>query len=235
MRYAIYFAPPANDPVSRVATNWLGRNAFTDETVEPPETTGLRAAEIALFTAAPRRYGFHGTLKAPFRLADGASEDLLQRSLDSFAGSTEVFELPGMSIRRIGLFFALVPTRPVRELADLAGRATRELEPFRAPITETEIKLRNPDNLSPAQLANLHRWGYPYVFDEFRFHMTLTGPIDAEDSARVEQALHNFFDPVLSEAVEVRNIALFVEEEPGAPFRAHSLHPLASADQRQTA
>jgi putative phosphonate metabolism protein len=235
MRYAIYFAPPATDPVSRVATNWLGRNAFTDETVEPAAITDLSAAEIAIFTTAPRRYGFHGTLKAPFRLAEGVTENALERRLSSFAGATQAFEIPSMSIRRIGPFFALVPTRPVPELGELAGCVTRAFEDFRAPLTAAEIERRNPEKLSPAQLANLHRWGYPYVFDEFRFHMTLTGPIDADQSARVEQALQRFFEPVLSEAVEVRNIALFVEVEPGAPFRAHSLLPLAGAEGRQSA
>jgi len=102
-------------------------------------------------------------------------------------------------------------------------------------LSEAEIERRNPQNLTPAQLANLHRWGYPYVFDEFRFHMTLTGPIDADEQARVEQALHTFFDPVLSEPIEVRNLALFVEEENGAPFHVHSLHPLGSVEQLRSA
>ena len=235
MRYAIYFAPPLNDPVSRVATNWLGRNPFTDEIVEAPEITGLSSAEIAFHTAMPRRYGFHGTLKAPFRLAEGMSEDDLLGALAEFAESVQPFEIDCLEISQLGPFFALVPRSPVPDLEDLAARATREFEQFRAPLTEAEIERRNPEKLTPAQLANLHRWGYPYVFDEFRFHMTLTGPVDAENSTRIEQALHTFFDPVLSEPVEVRNVALFVEEEKNAPFRVHSLHPLGNAEERQIA
>ena len=235
MRYAIYFAPPLNDPVSRVAANWLGRNAFTDEMVEAPAITGLNSAEIAYYTAAPRRYGFHGTLKAPFRLADGASEDGLLNALMAFTGTVRSFEIPSMEIAKIGPFFALVPSEPLPDLNDLAARIVREFDCFRAPMSEEEIERRNPQNLNPAQLANLHRWGYPYVFDEFRFHMTLTGPIEADESARVEQALHTFFDPVLSEPLEVRNIALFVEEENGAPFHVHSLHSLGSVEQRRSA
>ncbi|MEM7748306.1 MAG: DUF1045 domain-containing protein, partial [Pseudomonadota bacterium] len=34
-------------------------------------------------------------------------------------------------------------------------------------------RLRSP--LTDKQIENLDAWGYPYVFDEFRFHMTLTG------------------------------------------------------------
>lgn len=235
MRYAIYFAPPLNDPISRVAANWLGRNPFTDEMIEAPAITGLSSAEIAFHTAAPRRYGFHGTLKAPFRLANGVGEEILLRALVDFAPTVQSFKIETMVIGRIGPFFALVPKGPLPELEDLAARVTREFEPYRAPLTDADIQRRKPEKLSSAQLANLHQWGYPYVLDEFRFHMTLTGPIKPADADRVEQALHTFFDPVLSEPVDVRNIALFVEEENDAPFRVHSLHPLGPTEQRHSA
>ncbi len=223
MRYAIYFAPPVSDPLSRVATNWLGRNAFTGETVEAPAITGLNDAEIAFHTAAPRRYGFHGTLKAPFRLSDGHNEADLCQALERFCDTVERFKIPQMVIRRLGSFFALVPTAPVAPLAELAGRLVREFDVFRAPMSDAEIERRNPQSLTPTQLANLHQWGYPYVDDDFRFHMTLTGPVESSDAARVEKALHTFFDPVLSEPIEVRNLALFTEAESGAPFQVHSL------------
>ena len=235
MRYAIYFAPPLNDPLTRVATNWLGRNAFTDETVEAPAITGLNDAEIAFHTAAPRRYGFHATMKAPFQLAANVSEAELVAALTAFSATVRSFEIPQLTIERLGSFFALVPAEPAADLNDLAGRCVREFDRFRAPLSEAEIERRAPQNLTPAQLANLQRWGYPYVFDEFRFHMTLTGPVGASDAARVEQALHAFFDPVLSEPVEVRNIALFTEAESGAPFQVHSLFPLTAGEQRRSA
>jgi hypothetical protein len=31
--------------------------------------------------------------------------------------------------------------------------------------------------LNQSQVANLDRWGYPYLFADFRFHMTLTGKV----------------------------------------------------------
>lgn len=223
MRYAIYFAPPVSEPLSRVATNWLGRNAFTGETLEAPAITGLNDAEIAFHTATPRRYGFHGTLKAPFRLSGGRSEDELCQALEKFCGTVERFEIPQMAISRLGSFFALVPTAPVAPLAELASCLVRELDDFRAPMSDAENERRGPQNLTASQRANLHRWGYPYVHDDFRFHMTLTGPVESGDAARVEQTLHTFFDPVLSEPVEVRNLAPFTEEERGAPFKVHSL------------
>ena len=33
MRYAIYFTPPADDPLTRRASHWLGRDAMTGETL----------------------------------------------------------------------------------------------------------------------------------------------------------------------------------------------------------
>jgi len=235
MRYAVYFSPSMSDPLTRVASNWLGRNAFTGETIEAPAMSGFNGAEIAFHTAAPRRYGFHGTLKAPFHLAADVSERELVNALTDFSATVDKFEIPRLVINRIGPFFALVPDTPVAELKDLAARTVRELDRFRAPLTEADLQRRTPHNLSPMQRANLQRWGYPYVFEEFRFHMTLTGPVDDADELRVWQALHDFFDPVLSEPVAVRTIALFTESEQGGPFRVQSVFPLSAGNERRSA
>ncbi|MEM6463917.1 MAG: DUF1045 domain-containing protein [Pseudomonadota bacterium] len=235
MRYAVYFTPPINDPLTRVATNWLGRNAFTDENVEAPAVSGLDDPKIATYRAAPRRYGFHGTLKAPFHLAADKNEAELLSALKTFAATVCEFAIPRLVISRIGPFFALVPSQPVAELNDLAARAVRELDCYRAPLTETDLERRAPHTLSPEKLENLQRWGYPYVFEEFRFHMTLTGPVEVTDADRIGQALQAHFDPVMNEPVEVRSIALFTEAERGGPFKVHSLFPLAADEQRQSA
>ena len=97
---------------------------------------------------------------------------------------------------------------------------------FRAPLNAAEIARRRPERLNAVQRHNLERWGYPSVFEEFRFHMTLTGPVEEKDRPRIARILDEFFAPVLAEPVEIANLALFVEPEPGAPFEVHSLHPL---------
>lgn len=235
MRYAIYYTPEKDDPLTRLAARWLGRDAFDGKVSATPSTVPLSANELASHTAAPRRYGFHATLKAPFRLADGESEQALVDALARFARSREPIHLPRIELRRIGGFFALVPQTPCAALERLAADAVGEFERFRKPLSPAEIERRNPSALTPGQLENLHKWGYPYVFEEFRFHMTLTGRVADNESARVERAIEAFFGPLLMEPLEIASLALFVEREPGAPFRVRSFHAMGSASQRMTA
>ena len=235
MRYALYFTPPMSDPLTRVATNWLGRDAFSGEMVEPPTIGGLSTQEIMRHTAGPRRYGFHATLKAPFHLAPGGMAEELLAEIMHFTNGMEPFELPRLRIDRLGPFFALTLSAPSEELQVFVDEVVRHFEPFRAPLSEAELERRTSERLTERQLEYLHRWGYPYVFDEFRFHMTLTGPVAEAEAPRVERALHALFEPVLSEPVEVSALALFVEAERGAPFVVDSLHPLGPVETKERA
>lgn len=235
MRYAIYYTPERDDPLGQVAERWLGRSAFGEEAPAPRAVGSFSAAEVAFHTAAPRRYGFHATLKAPFRLAEGKSEGDLINALSQFTAAREPFTVERIELARLGNFFALVPAGPSPELDALAGDVVTAFEPFRAPLTPEEVERRNPDNLSPTQLKNLHIWGYPFVFDEFRFHMTLTGRVPAAEAARMEAAIDSFFGPMLLEPLEVRSLALFAEPEAGAPFQIKSFHAMGGARERKTA
>lgn len=235
MRYAIFFTPPAGNPLTQVAANWLGRSAFSGEALDTPEVSGLGMHEIAFHTALPRRYGFHGTLKAPFRMADDIPEVTLLRHLMRFAGTLEPFEIPRLEISRLGDYYGLAPAQPCEAVNYLAACIVQEFDHFRAPLSEAEIERRDPDGLTAPQFANLHRWGNPYVMDEFRFYMTLTGPIRGHDIPRFDRALTDFFAPVLDQPVDISHLTLFVEDEPGAPFRVHSMHPLGRIAARRSA
>jgi Protein of unknown function (DUF1045) len=235
MRYAINFTPPASDPLTLAAAQWLGRNAFSGEATEPPAIRGLGIHEIAFNTAVPRRYGFHGTLKPPFRLADGMTEALLLRNLMHFSGQHPPFRLPMLEVVRIGNRFALAPVLPSEPLHHLAGAVVQHFDVFRASLTEAELERADPGHLSATQFSNLYRFGHPHVMDEFRFHMTLTGPVGASEIPRFDAMLRRYFEPFLERPPEVLNLALFVESEPGAPFVVHSLHPLGSVSARRSA
>ena len=235
MRYAIHFTPPAHDPLTLAAAQWLGRNAFSGEAMEPPAIRGMGLHDIAYNTALPRRDGFHATLKAPFRLPAEVSEAMLLRHLMRFAGAHDPFELPTLEVVRLGNFFGLAPAMPCETMRFLAASVVQEFDSFRAPLSEAELERCDPGNLSATQFANLYRWGHPYVMEEFRFHMVLTGPLSGAEMPLFERALRDHFAPYLRKPIEISNLALFVEEEPGAPFQVHSLHPMGRVAARRTA
>lgn len=228
MRYAIYFTPPQDDPLTRAAANWLGRDAFGSLVSPPKNRRYLSAEEIAFHTAAARRYGFHATLKSPFALAEGESEDALRAALDQFAAATAPVVVPRVVLSRLDGFFAITPFERSERLDRLASDVVTTFDAYRAPMTERDIERRNPDRLKPDELKNLYLWGYPYVFERFRFHMTLTGRVSDAEAGRVEQAILEHFGPLLEEPLEIDTLALFVEPEPGAPFMVRSSHMLGA-------
>ncbi|WP_027167006.1 DUF1045 domain-containing protein [Mesorhizobium sp. WSM3224] len=235
MRYAIYFTPRQDEKLARIAANWLGRDPFGAAT-RPVEAVGdLSAAEVAFHTASARRYGFHATLKAPFRLASSETEASLRAALDSFAEATPPVVIPRLALGQIDGFFALVPEAQFAPLNDFADEVVRVFDSFRAPLTEAEIERRSPDSLRPDEFRNLCQWGYPYVFDTFRFHMTLSGRVGPQESPRLRAAIDSLFAEVLRQPVPVDALTLFVESEPGAPFMALSQHALGRGPARKTA
>lgn len=235
VRYAIYFAPPADDRLSQTAARWLGRDAFTGETSELPALAGLDADTRHALTADPRRYGFHGTLKAPFALAEDRSEAELVSAFEEFAANLDPFEIPELTLHQLGPFFALVSATRCDALQDFAAQAVRYFEPFRAPLSDADMARRNPDKLPERQREYLREWGYPYVFEEFQFHLTLTGPVPGETAKTMRSVLESTFADHIGKPLYVTSVALFVEPHRGAPFLVHSLLPVGGATQRKIA
>lgn len=221
MRYAVYYTPPEHHPLTGLAEQWLGRSAFTNAGIAQLQVDEFTAAELTEFTQDPRRYGFHATLKAPFRLADGKNEAGLQQALEQFSRALQPF-LQKMKVARIGKFFAIVPDGPSPEIDQLADNVVEAFEPFRAPLSPEEFARRNPDSLSQSQLNNLQQWGYPHVFNDFRFHMTLTGPVPEDRAATMQRVLERLFAPLLEDPLAIDRLALFIEPERAAPFTVHS-------------
>lgn len=223
MRYAIYYTPPAHHPLTLAAERWLQRSAFPGRTVEPMSVDGFSQEEIAEITAEPRRYGFHATLKAPFRLVEGADAGELRLELEKLALSRQVFSQK-MKVARLGRFFAIVADGPSPELDEVAHAVVRHFERFRAPLTEAEFQRREPDKLSPSQLQNLLTWGYPHVFADFRFHMTLTGKVTEDKAERLQPVLETIFGPLLEEPIEIGGLALFMQPGADQPFHVETMH-----------
>lgn len=216
-RVAIYFAPPAGSPLMRAASTWLGRDPFGHGVLEQPGDTGIAPSRLAEITAAPRWYGFHATLKAPFALHPDRTLDELRAALAGLVSGREGFTL-ALEVGVLSGFLALLPTTRSEPLQALADDCVRLLDPFRAPLSAAERARRRPERLTPAQLAHLDRWGYPHVLGEFRFHMTLTDRLVEPELSSVRKVLEHRFVPLLTEPVPVDGLTLFGQPQRDAPF-----------------
>lgn len=219
MRYAIYFSPAKDHPLTETASRWLGRDAFSG-------TLHDDHSAFADVTAEPRRYGFHATLKAPFELSEKYSEADLLSAFDDFAANQSAFDIPRVVVDALGPFFALVPDRTYQPLQDFATEIVDHFDRFRAPLSESDIARRRPQSLTESQRQNLSLWGYPYVMDDFRFHMTLTGRVDDSEATGLRDILTSEFSEFTDRPLSVSGIALFAEETRGAPFAVHRWLPL---------
>ena len=156
-------------------------------------------------------------------------------ALETYARKTEPVVVPRLVIGQIDGFFALLPSGGFAEIKSFAASVVEAFDRFRAPITEAEIERRNPETLSAEQFRNLCQWGYPYVFDAFRFHMTLSGRVSGDEAARVRAAIEEVFEPVLAEPVSIDGLAVFVEPDAGGPFNVLSRHALQPVQERKFA
>lgn len=222
MRYAIYYAPAPGAALWQAGSRWLGRDAATGMEYGLAGGGSMLPMSLRSMTVQARRYGFHATLKAPFRLREGVSERDLLDMAKAFAASQVPVTLHGLQVKKLGDFLALRPTGPQEEVNALAMRCVRHFDSLRAPPTMAEIEKRRSAGLSAHQEALLHRWGYPYAEEEFRFHMTISDSLAALDKTYVhtlQRAAEEYFHEVLTaEMPAIDALAIFREPEPGAPF-----------------
>jgi len=217
-RYGLYVVP--DGALYRAGADWLGWDSVAGAEVAQPELPGLPDA-AAMLTATPRRYGFHGTIKPPFRLAAGTDAQGLDAAARAFCATRPPVVVPRIEVRRLGGFVAIVPTAPSAPLSDMAAATVEAFEPFRAPLTEAELAKRRKSGLSDRQEALLARWGYPYVREEFRFHMTLTGKLSAAAADRARDVLDTHLAPHLDAPFAIGGLCLTGEDVEG---RFHLVH-----------
>lgn len=227
MRFAVFFTPAAGSPLAAAGARFLGRDAFTGAAVDQPQIDGIAPDRLAAITADPRRYGFHSTLKPPFGLAAGRSEDDLIGAFEAFAVTRPAFTVR-LTVSRLSGFVALTQAEPAPELDGLAADVVRTFEPFRAPLAPADLDRRRRSGLTDRQERHLADWGYPYVFDEFRFHMTLSQRLEGAEADLVETAAGAAFRSLLAAPIAIDTLGLFVEPEPGAPFTIHAIARLSA-------
>lgn len=218
-RYAIYFAPAPHSPWWDAGAHWLGRNERRDELLPPDAAMAFEPAEWQSLTAEPRRYGFHATLKAPFRLGGGHSEEDLWARLRALAAELAPVALGPLSTVALGDFVAWVPSAPPPELAVLAARCVTELDDLRAPLTPPELARRRPESLDARGRELLERYGYPHVMERFRLHFSLSGPVDGPTAQRVLDAWAPRTAQLNQAPLLLDRLCLFVQTDPEQAFR----------------
>ncbi len=229
-RYAVYFSPRPETGLASFGAGWLGWDAEHGVTVSRVVETVFDKDTVDRFTAAPRRYGFHGTLKPPFRLAEGKSFEDLHAAVSALAVDLSPIDMGLFQLKRIGRFLAIVPVEQREDLRELAARCVTELDEFRAPAPPTEIERRRKVGLSPHQDALLAKWGYPYVLDAFRFHLTLTSSLEARDLDRAEDSASTMLKPILGQSVFLSDLCLFGDPGGNQPFRLVERIPLGGGE-----
>ena len=225
-RYALYYAPEPDTDLWRFGSSIIGYDAVTGTDIDAPTfgvptlgaITSVRWHEL---TAEPRRYGFHATLKAPFRLAEGVDEATLMCAVNRFASELLPVRLEGLAVTAIGPFIALAPRGHATAINALASAVVSHFEPFRAPLTDPERARRLKSPLTERQADYLDRFGYPYVHEDFQFHMTLTGPLHAQDRAAMLSHLEAAYAelPAVQSAYAINRICVFKQDAPDTRFR----------------
>lgn len=218
-RYAVYFRPDEQDELTLKADRWLGRSPFTGTAFETPPLPDLDPALWRRWTEAPRRYGFHATLKPPVRLAPPHLPEDFERAVSALASSCPPFRTKPLILKNIGSFLALGLSAPDESIDGLAADCVRRLDGFRAAASHAELAKRRAVGLTSNQENMLALWGYPYVLTEFRFHMTLTGSLPAEELAHAQSCLETYFDGLLGQTLSVNSVCLFEQTSAGAAFQ----------------
>jgi hypothetical protein len=219
-RFAVYFAPAKESAWWDAGSRWLGRCAATHEALAQPLIDGIAPEQQRQLTADPRRYGWHATLKAPFSLDQGVGLDGLRTALQTLASTFSPFDLPPLRVRRLGRFLALCPDGHPDAINAVASACVIGLQTLAEPLSSDELaRRRHKGALSIQEEALLVRWGYPYVLDRYRFHLSLTGDLNgvAPDTVqRLECAARDMFESL--PACRFDSLALYAEPTPGADF-----------------
>ncbi len=221
-RVAVYYAPELDDPLWDAGNRWLGRDPETDVAFARPV-----AIDIPNLTGEPALYGLHATLKPPMRLVSGTRYEDFAAAAAELAAGLNAFPLPPLAVENLDGFLALREQQPSPALRSLADSAVAALDGFREQPEAAELARRRRHGLTDAEEAMLQRWGYPYVFQLWRFHITLSRRLDEAEMAAARPLAHAYFADAQARPRRVSSVALFTQRAPGQPFLLAQRFPLA--------
>jgi hypothetical protein len=216
MRYAVYYVPRADEPLGDYGAAVLGYDLNSGADVaHAPALQGL-AFDWRQSTETPRRYGFHATLRAPFHLAPGTDQARLLDVAAVAARALEPLTLGPLAVTAVDDFIALTPVQAPAALAEFERRLLEAFEPCRAAPTAGELARRNV-GLSAREQELMARWGYPFVLDQFRFHMTLSGRLGGAELHEALAALGSCY-PLAQVPIHLEHISVCRQPAPDARF-----------------
>jgi putative phosphonate metabolism protein len=218
-RYAIYYAPAPGSDLDRFGAHLLGYHAFNGEDLPFPDGIVQKVPDWRDLTKDPRKYGFHATLKPPLSLAPGKPEAEFLAACEAFANTPRAIPIIRPVVSTISGFVAVTPAEPSAELTQLAADCVSAFDSFRRRLTAEERARRNPSLLTSRQREHLDRWGYPYVMDDFRFHMTLTGRVADERREPIVAMLRKHFSALQLTTLPIDSIAVFRQDDANCRFR----------------
>jgi putative phosphonate metabolism protein len=218
-RYAIYFIAPPGSDLDRFGAQLLGYDGRSGADLPFPDDVMRIVPDWRDLTGDPRKYGFHATLKAPIPLAPGKTEAALVAGCATFAATPRPIPMIRPVVDSISGFIAVIPAERSAEMERLAADCVREFDGFRAPLTPEDRARRNPSALTARQRDHLDRWGYPYVMEDFRFHMTLTGRIEAGRRKPVMAMLRDRFAVLGLKTLAIDRIAVCRQDDADSRFK----------------
>jgi len=209
-RYAIFYCPTGD--LASIGASWLGWDSATGEEVDHPEGIAL---DIAALTKTPRKYGLHATLKAPFYLTEDSTLSDVQATAEKFAASQSPLDIGPLALVYQNGFIGLRPSGPQTELRNFSADIVRRFDSHRAPLSQSDIARRRKSRLTPQQDAQMLDWGYPYIFDDFHFHLTLTGRVKPDQAERVIAAIQPMIAHTLPDPFAIDTITIAAQDSIG--------------------
>ena len=194
---------------------WLGWDCRKGQYISSENAFSEPLADREYFTEKPRKYGLHATLKAPFRLQTTQSEPAQRSAFHGFCKHQKPAASGNLTLSEQGGFISLRPQTQSAALFELGKNCLEAFDPFRAPLEQSDLNRRRNARLSPRQNDFLHQWGYPYVLQEFQFHITLSSRLIILQREKIIPALKNLLAHELDCPFIIAHLALMGEDRNG--------------------
>jgi hypothetical protein len=218
VRYAIYYTPRPGTPLAAFGRSWFGR-ANDGVTLQAFSEAGLAGACPKTTVSHGNYPGLHAVFRNSFRLRDGIGTDALKGRLISFTRRRRPVETGPLTLARAGRYLALRPVEAKPALDWLAAQCVAAFDGYVTTPGNVDTDADEEGQLNDHQRLLLSSFGDPHVLSEYRFQITLTGPLDGAHLERVAQALWPMLEEICAEGVHVDGLSLCGRPDARTPMR----------------